>query len=268
MQRYKTFTDEFDSIDVSGDNVIQREELELALLKRYPEATIDEARAWAHGVMRLADRDGNGVIDRAEFRAFMNQRYDALRTLFGELDVTQTGYLSKKDVKVALQAANVPHLEADVERVLKRLDAGGHGGVREEGVDFHSFFRTVVLLPVHGSESLLVLTTAGAYPLAMPPPGTTPFMIVAAVRHLSKALVSQVALSGMCAALCSGIRERGCLSYDDSPDGPAEGCARHGPLPRRCVPRRFTAGTRARAAQFARATRLTSELACRQCKND
>ena len=53
-------------------------------------------------------------------------------------------------------------------------------GATPEGVTFQSFFDASVLLPVQSAEGMLLMGTAGAFPVSAPPPGTTPTMIVAA----------------------------------------------------------------------------------------
>jgi hypothetical protein len=87
------------------------------------------------------------------------------------------GRITKEDLRWGLEHAGIPYLDADVERVLKRL---GGDSVTGEGVSFQAFFDASVLLPVHSAESMLLMGTAGPMQMAPPPPGTTPAMIVAA----------------------------------------------------------------------------------------
>jgi len=60
---------------------------------------------------------------------------------------------------------------------LKRSDSVS---LPEDGVSFQTFFDASVLLPVQSAEGMLLVGNAGAFPMAAPPPGTTPSMVVAA----------------------------------------------------------------------------------------
>ena len=74
----------------------------------------------------------------AEFAAFMNARHDRLRAIFEALDHSKTNRINVEDVKWALQEAGIPHLEADVDRVLKRM-GGGDTGVTSDGAPSRPF---------------------------------------------------------------------------------------------------------------------------------
>lgn len=179
LKRQASFSDEFSNLDYDGDGHITKAELVKALRTRSTDISAEAAASWADGIMRLYDRDGSGSLERAEFAAFMNARHDRLRAIFDALDHSKTNRINVEDVKWALQEAGIPHLEADVDRVLKRM-GGGDTGVTSDGVSFQAFFNASVLLPVHSSENMLMMGTAGPVPMATPPPGTTPTMIVAA----------------------------------------------------------------------------------------
>ena len=174
LRRRQSFSDEFSLLDKDGDGSLSKEELIAALQAKVPDISPSAAHAWANGVMRLYDRDDNGRLDRLEFASFMNQRQELLEAIFDELDASNTGRISAADVKVALDKANVPHVSSDVDRVLKRF------GDSKDGVTFDAFFEASVLLPAVSAESMVLLGTASALPVAAPPPGTTPWMIVAA----------------------------------------------------------------------------------------
>lgn len=184
LKRRKSFSEDFSLFDVDGDNTITKSELVAALRHRLPEASSALADTWATGVMRVYDHDGNGSLDRQEFANFMNTRHEELAKIFDELDRTKSGRIQREDVSFALQQANVPHMAADIDRVLRRMAASSDdatfASVTADGVDFAAFFHASLLLPVHNSESMLLLTSAGAIPVVAPPPGTTPSMIVAA----------------------------------------------------------------------------------------
>jgi len=182
LTRRRSFTDEFDTFDADGDGVITKDELIMALRKRLPGATAAQVDAWAVGVMRAHDRDHNGSLDRKEFATMMNSRYDELLHIFSKLDKSRKGRITHDDVKVALKEAQVPHMDADVDRVLRRMaNADGDAtfsNITADGVDFAGFFHASLLLPVHSAQSMLQLTSA--LPVSTPPPGTTPSMIVCA----------------------------------------------------------------------------------------
>lgn len=180
LRRRQSFTEEFRVIDDDGDGSLTIVELTNAMLRRHPQASAAEARSWAEGIIRVYDADGNGRLDRREFQAFMNERYETLRKTFDALDTDGSGRISAEEVKQGLVAARVPHLETDVDRVLRRMGGSTDEGVTADGVSFSAFFSASVLLPVHGSEGTLLTTLAGSYPVREPPPGTTPTMIVAA----------------------------------------------------------------------------------------
>ena len=180
LPRTRSFSEEFDLIDANKDDLITKEELQAALRRRLPDVRPSEAELWASGLMRTYDVDGNGVLDRREFSTYVNARYEELGRIFDELDISRTGRISKEDVKSGLQRAKVPHLEADVDRVLKRMVASADDGVTADGVNMQAFFHASVLLPVHNAEGMLLIGMAGAFPVSAPPPGTTPSMIVAA----------------------------------------------------------------------------------------
>ena len=180
LPRTRSFSEEFDLIDANKDGLITKEELQAALRKRLPDVSPFEAELWASGLMRTYDVDGNGVLDRREFSTYVNARYEELGRIFDELDVSRTGRISKDDVKSGLMRAQVPHLEADVDRVLKRMVDSTDDGVTADGVNMQAFFHASVLLPVHNAEGMLLIGMAGAFPVSAPPPGTTPSMIVAA----------------------------------------------------------------------------------------
>lgn len=176
--RRQSFSEEFSHLDYDGDGHITKAELVMALRKRSKEVSAEVAASWAEGIMRLYDRDGSGSLERAEFAAFMNARHDKLRAIFDALDHSKTNHINIDDVKWALQHAGIPHLDADVERVLRRM--GGKTGMTADGVSFQAFFDASVLLPVQSAESMLMTSTAGPVPMMLPPPGTTPMMIVTA----------------------------------------------------------------------------------------
>ena len=182
LQRRATFSEDFNSLDADGDQALNKEELVGALMRRLPGIPETEAEWWAQSLLRTYDKDGSGSLDRTEFAAFMNSRYDELQRIFDELDVSKTGRITQDDVKRGLMRADVAFIEMDVDRVFKRMGQRREllGGVTADGVSFDAFFHASVLLPVHSSESLLMLNLSGPMPMMAPPPGTTPAMIVAA----------------------------------------------------------------------------------------
>ena len=194
LRRSRSFSDEFAILDADRSGTVTKDELISALRQRLPGVTADEADSWARGVMKTYDKDGKGSLNRFEFAAFMNARYNELLRIFEELDHSKTGRISADDVKWGLKQAAVPHMEADVKRVLKRMytqnladsqaQAAGlrrnESLVTSEGVTFDAFFHASMLLPVNGAEEMLLTGLTGAFPIAAPPPGTTPAMIVAA----------------------------------------------------------------------------------------
>ena len=169
-------------MDLDGDGSIEKEELVIALQKQHPGLALQQADSWASGLLRDYDKDGNGSLSRDEFCSFVNERYDELRRIFDALDHSKTGRITEEDVKHGLVQAGVPHMEADVRRVLNSMDGamGPRSPGTPSGVSFDAFFHASVLLPVHSAEATLLVTTSGAFPVTAAPPGTTPTMIVAA----------------------------------------------------------------------------------------
>ena len=66
LKRQNSWSDEFTLLDRDGDGNITKEELTLALQKRLPEISQSAAKTWADGVMRLYDKDNNGLLEKAE----------------------------------------------------------------------------------------------------------------------------------------------------------------------------------------------------------
>ena len=67
---------------------------------------------------------GGRVSLSPQFQKFMDERYEKLRSVFDALDVSHSGRITVDDVKQGLKDANISHMDADVDRVLRRLGGG------------------------------------------------------------------------------------------------------------------------------------------------
>ena len=186
LQRTRSFSEEFNLLDQDRDGHITKAELIISLKGKAPDVSPEAAEAWASGILRQYASDSRGGLVRAEFAAFMDKRQEELRAVFDELDVTGSGRISTADVEAGLQKVGVSHMQADVDRVLRRIGKQERSklvrrrSVNAEGVSFDAFFETAAVLPEMSAHDMLLLGTASAVPMTAPPPGTTPAMIVAA----------------------------------------------------------------------------------------
>ena len=66
LKRQKSWSDEFMLLDRDNDGTITKDDLITALQKRLPEISNTAANTWADGVMRLYDKDSNGLLEKSE----------------------------------------------------------------------------------------------------------------------------------------------------------------------------------------------------------
>jgi centrin-3 len=119
----------FKFFDTNKDDKISQEELRVAVRAQQPLVTQREVEA----IMRLADKNQSGQIDREEFMEIMlpqmkqeimsyERNLDELRRLFKQFDLDQTNYLSKANLKSALSHLGIALTDVQLEDFMLEID--------------------------------------------------------------------------------------------------------------------------------------------------
>jgi solute carrier family 25 (mitochondrial phosphate transporter), member 23/24/25/41 len=122
------------SIDTDGDGLITREQLRAGLRRRGVPFTANGLNR----VMRLFDSDADGSLNYAEFAAFIQLQQHQLRLAWAELDPTDTGRISARDVEQFAMRMNVKLSHAEVARLIATIDRDNCGSV--DRAEFTRYF--------------------------------------------------------------------------------------------------------------------------------
>lgn len=132
--------DAFDLFDKDGDGAIGLDDLGNVLAVLGQDASRDDLAA----LLAAADRDGNGVIDRAEFVALMAKHLFTagtrptpeaeLAAAFRVFDRDGDGLIGPDELRTALLAMGEKVSQEDLERMIRAADKNGDGRI-----DFDEF---------------------------------------------------------------------------------------------------------------------------------
>ncbi|KAI3703832.1 hypothetical protein L1987_74027 [Smallanthus sonchifolius] len=116
----------------SKEQKVSREELEKSLVRMGSNLGPDDAKV----IVEAADTDGDGYIDYDEFKtAMMNFRKqhkeDHLRKTFQHFDKDLNGFISKEELKSALEGYEMGD-EATIEEIISEIDKNDDGQINYE----------------------------------------------------------------------------------------------------------------------------------------
>jgi Ca2+-binding EF-hand superfamily protein len=121
----------FKLFDIDGDGKITTEELK-GLVEKVGGSMSD---AEAAGLIKKADRDGNGIIDFEEFSrlwsAIRGDGEDLVKEEFTKLDADNSGYITKEEMLAVI--SNCEHFTGDkadeAKKCIEELDVDKDGKV-------------------------------------------------------------------------------------------------------------------------------------------
>ncbi|XP_076928772.1 calcium-dependent protein kinase 2-like [Bidens hawaiensis] len=115
----------FRNIDTNEEQVISRERLQESLVRIGSNLGPEDAKL----IVEAADTDGNGYIDYNEFvtamRNFSQYKEDYLFRAFMHFDKDSKGWISKEDLKAALEgyeAGDIKEIISEVDKIITEVD--------------------------------------------------------------------------------------------------------------------------------------------------
>ena len=136
----------FDRMDANGDGVLSLSEVESGLRQ----ARLPTSHRHVVALFTAMDADGNGSVERHEFHAFLVGRREQLRRAFDSIATTRPHpamalprrYITGSALRTAAASCGVELSDADIRKMMKRMDVTGDGVV-----SFEEFVECLLLAP-------------------------------------------------------------------------------------------------------------------------
>jgi len=121
----------FSEFDQNSDGYISKEEL-LNVVTNFGHVIANEE---LDNMIKLADSDGNGLIDFKEFLCLMEQNYQdentdqEMKNLFSMIDVNKDGFLSEKEIRTMMKNLGEKVCKKDIRKMVKEADKNRDGKI-------------------------------------------------------------------------------------------------------------------------------------------
>ena len=116
----------FEAFDLNGDNYISPDEF----VKVFKEVGIDTPLVQIKAMIRVVDKDGNGLVDFNEFCDMMtSQAIDPMRAAFSAFDLNGDGVLTAQEIYQVMKELGEDVSLKDAESMVAAADTNGDGKI-------------------------------------------------------------------------------------------------------------------------------------------
>lgn len=116
----------FEAFDLNGDNYISPDEF----VKVFKEVGIETPLVQIKAMIRVIDKDGNGLVDFNEFCDMMTtQAIDPMRAAFSAFDLNGDGVLTAEEIYQVMTELGENVSLSDAKDMVAAADANGDGKI-------------------------------------------------------------------------------------------------------------------------------------------
>jgi Ca2+-binding EF-hand superfamily protein len=133
----------FDELDLTGNNLLSRKELSIALSVR----GIPVTKKLLDSIFDTCDISKEGTISKEEFIIYTKHQFQNLKKIFNEIDISKDKKVSFYELKKAILKVNQSYSDREIEYLMSRLDTD-----QNQKVDLSDFMKFYHLIPVHDSK--------------------------------------------------------------------------------------------------------------------
>jgi Ca2+-binding EF-hand superfamily protein len=135
--------DIFNELDLTGDNLLSRIEIRLALSAR----GIPITKTLLDNIFENCDISKEGTITKEEFMIYTQKQNKRLYSIFSEIDSSGDGYLDFFELKKAISRLNPDYSDKQISYMINKMDLNHNGKI-----DLKDFIKFYHLVPIHNAK--------------------------------------------------------------------------------------------------------------------